>query len=77
VDGETVFAKDFFAAWFSQTRKTTFLQFSGSLKHVATLLPNRVTRLGEYSPNGRLFTLGSFFENRRSSRHFWNAVCTV
>jgi hypothetical protein len=30
----------------------------------------RVTRLGETSPNGRLFTLGNFFEKCRRSTHF-------
>jgi hypothetical protein len=27
----------------------------------------RVTRLGEFSPTGRLFSMGSFFENYKSS----------
>jgi hypothetical protein len=30
----------------------------------------RVTRLGEFSPNGRLLSLGSYFENGRSSSNF-------
>jgi hypothetical protein len=29
-----------------------------------------VTRLSEFSPNGRLFALGSFLENYRISPHF-------
>jgi hypothetical protein len=35
-----------------------------------SVLPIRVTRLSEFSPIGRLFTLGSFFENERSSPNF-------
>jgi hypothetical protein len=33
-------------------------------------LPIRVTRLGEFSPIGRLFTLGTFLKN--SSPKFWD-----
>jgi hypothetical protein len=36
----------------------------------AQLAPTRVTRLGEFSPNGRLFTLGSILENCLKSPHF-------
>jgi hypothetical protein len=32
---------------------------------------NRVTRSGEFSPIGWVFTLGSFFENCRNSPHIW------
>jgi hypothetical protein len=33
--------------------------------------PNfRLDTISEFSPNGRLFTLGSFFENYKSSPHF-------
>jgi hypothetical protein len=31
----------------------------------------RVTKLGDCSPIGRLFTLGRFFENYGSSPNFW------
>jgi hypothetical protein len=31
----------------------------------------RVTRLGEFSPNGRSFTLGSFNKDYRSSPNVW------
>jgi hypothetical protein len=33
--------------------------------------PRRVTRLGEFSPFGWLFTLDCFLENCRNSSHFW------
>jgi hypothetical protein len=42
-----------------QSRKPTFLELDG-----------RVTRLCEFYPNGRLFTLGSYFENYKSSPRF-------
>jgi hypothetical protein len=37
----------------------------------------RVTRLGEFSPNGRLFTLGSFFNNYINSPQFWATFSNV
>jgi hypothetical protein len=40
----------------------------------ATRHKARVARMGEFSPFGRLFTLGSVFENYRSSPKFW-ATC--
>jgi hypothetical protein len=36
-----------------------------------TLFPTRVTRLGEFSPIWRLFSLGSFLENYISSANSW------
>jgi hypothetical protein len=33
------------------------------------ILDTRVTRLGEFSPNGRIVYFGQFFENYRSSPH--------
>jgi hypothetical protein len=32
---------------------------------------NRVTRFGEFSPNGRLFTLGSFLKITGVAHNFW------
>jgi flagellar biosynthesis protein FlhB len=32
---------------------------------------SRVTRMDEFSPIGRIFSLGSFFENYRSCAYFW------
>jgi hypothetical protein len=40
------------------------------MKRSATWPSYRVTRLGEFSPNERLFSLGNFFENYKSSPHF-------
>jgi hypothetical protein len=34
-------------------------------------LAGRVTGLGEFSPIGRLFTLGCFFENYKISLNYW------
>jgi hypothetical protein len=35
---------------------------------------SRVTRVGEFSPMRRLFTLGSFFENYRWSPNNWDTL---
>jgi hypothetical protein len=35
---------------------------------------NRVTRLGEFLPNGRMFPFGSLCENYRSSTNFWGTL---
>jgi hypothetical protein len=32
------------------------------------IVPGRVTGLGEFSPIGRLFSLGSYFENKNASQ---------
>jgi hypothetical protein len=42
----------------------------GSIKELVShkrARPDRVTRLGEFSPIGRLFTMGSFVENHKNS----------
>jgi hypothetical protein len=36
-----------------------------------------VTRLGDFLPIGRLFALGSFFENDRRGLNFWATLSTV
>jgi hypothetical protein len=44
-------------------------------------LADRVTRSGDFSPNGRLFAFGQLLENYRSSPHFfrhfvqWLSLC--
>jgi hypothetical protein len=51
-----------FLAW------TSFQKLTEKLR---VFFPNSVTRLGEFSPIGRLFTFGSFWKNYRSSTTNW------
>jgi hypothetical protein len=46
-------------------------------KNLATLVGVRVTRFGEFSPNGRLFTLGKYCENYCNSTHLLCTFSTV
>jgi hypothetical protein len=44
---------------------------------VKNWVAGRVTRLGKFSPNGWLLSLGNYFENCRKSSHFWAIFETV
>jgi hypothetical protein len=41
------------------------------------MVGSRVTRLGEFLPNGRLFTLGSVLKVLDVAQNFWLLVFTV